>query len=230
LFQKDNTQPIASYSLIVEEYIGERDEEASSQQQLSAENQARLRDIILLLNKDITTLVQDADQIRDIIELIDQEVPPNLRASLESIAHLDDHFATVKRASKSITVRATLQNDKLVKEQHVKELHSEIQSAKHSLETLEPELKVMEEEKTKLEAQLAQLNAKIQSHKAKVADLPGSIEAAKAKITSVIKENQQIKNRLIKIHSSEEDDQKVLDDVSRIRTEAMDVINLFLNE
>jgi chromosome segregation ATPase len=123
-----------------------------------------------------------------------------------------------------------LKNDKLVKEQQVKELHSEIQSAKHSLETLEPELKVMEEEKTKLEAQLARLNAKIQSHKAKVADLPGSIEAAKAKITSVIKENQQIKNRLIKIHSSEEDDQKVLDDVSRIRTDAMDVINLFLNE
>jgi chromosome segregation ATPase len=83
----------------------------------------------------------------------------------------------------------------------------------------------MEEEKSRLEAQLAQLNARIQSHKDKMADLPNSKAVAKAKIASVIKEDQQLKSRLANIQGSEDEDQKVLDNVSRIRAEAIDAIN-----
>jgi chromosome segregation ATPase len=72
----------------------------------------------------------------------------------------------------------------------------------------------MEEEKSRLEAQLAQLNARIQSHKDKMADLPNSIAVAKAKIASVIKEDQQLKSRLANIQGSKDEDQKVLDNVS----------------
>jgi peptidoglycan hydrolase CwlO-like protein len=64
------------------------------------------------------------------------------------------------------------------------------------LSTLDPELKSLEEEKSRLEAQLAQLNARIQSHKDKMVDPPNSIATAKAKIASVIKEDQQLKSRL----------------------------------
>jgi chromosome segregation ATPase len=88
----------------------------------------------------------------------------------------------------------------------------------------------MEEEKSKLEAQLAQLNARIQSHKDKIVDLSNSIVVATVKIVSVIKEDQQLKSRLASIQGSEDEDQKVLDNVSRIKAEAIDTINQLLRE
>lgn len=227
---KQDAQPKASLSLMFEEYVGEKGEESSSQQQLSVENQARLRDIALLLNKDVTVLVQEADQIRDIIDLIDQEIPPALKASLDSAACIDDYFGPVKRANKNIATRASLKNDSLTTEQQAKELHSQIQSSNQTLATLEPKLRAMKEEKARLEAQLAELNANIQLHEEQLADLPNSIETAKAKISSVIQTNRQIKTKLSKIQSSEDDDQKVLRDVSQIRNDVIDVINSFLNE
>jgi len=60
----------------------------------------------------------------------------------------------------------------------------------------------MEEEKSKLEAQLAQLNARIQSHKDKMANLPNSIAVATSKIATVIKEDQQLKSRLVNVGHS----------------------------
>ena len=51
--------------------------------------------MIILLNKDTISLVQDADQIKDLLELIDQDIPSALKTPLESVAHLDDHFAMV---------------------------------------------------------------------------------------------------------------------------------------
>ena len=197
---------------------------------MSAENQTRLKDIALLLNKDINTLVQDADQIRDLIELIDQDIPPSLKSSLESAAHLDDYFASVKRASRNLASRSTLQAERNMKKQQAKDLHSQIQSARQSLATLEPELLSMEKEKIELEARLAQLNTKIQSHKAQIADLPSSIEASKSQITSVIKEDQQLKTRLSNIQGSEENDKKVLEDVDHIRSGVLEAIRSFLNE
>jgi hypothetical protein len=67
-----------------------------------------LKDISSLLDKDINTLVQEVDQIRDLLELIVQGIPSALKASLEFAAHLDDYFAMVGKASKNISSRATM--------------------------------------------------------------------------------------------------------------------------
>ena len=186
--------------------------------------------MIILLNKDTISLVQDADQIKDLLELIDQDIPSALKAPLESAAHLDDHFAMVRRAIKNTSSRTALQKDRSLKKLEIKDLHSHIQTMRNSLATLEPELKAMEDEKSRLEAQLAELNAKIQSHRAHIINLPKNIEAASLKIASIIKEDQQIKTKLSSIQSSEDEDQKVLDNVSRIRTEAIEAINHLLNK
>lgn len=73
-------------------------------------NQAWLKDIAALLDRDINILVQEDDQIRDLLELIDQDIPPAIKAPLESIAQLDNHFAMVRRASKNISSTAILHN------------------------------------------------------------------------------------------------------------------------
>jgi hypothetical protein len=71
-------------------------------------NQAWLKDIAALLDKDMNTQVQEADQIRDLLKLIDQDIPSIFKASLESAAHLDDYFTMVSKATKNISSRATL--------------------------------------------------------------------------------------------------------------------------
>jgi hypothetical protein len=63
-----------------------------------------------------------------------------------------------------------------------------------------------------------------------MADLSNSITIATAKIASIIKEDQQLKSRLTNIQGSEDEDQKVLFNVSRIRAEAIDATNQLLNE
>ena len=64
----------------------------------------------------------------------------------------------------------------------------------------------------------------------KMNDLPKSIETTSSAISAALKEDQQLKAKLSSIQSSEEEDQKVLDNISRIRTEALDAINQFLNQ
>ena len=116
-----------------------------------------------------------------------------------------------------------------MKKQKAKDLHSRIQTAKSSLAILQPELKTMEDQKAKLEAQLAQLNSKIQAHKDKIAGLPESIEVAKGEMSVTIKEDHQLKVRLATIQSSEKNVKKLLANVNRVKTEAIDVIKHYLN-
>lgn len=227
---QDTTQPILSYSFTIEEFLNEKGDEATSQQTFSADNQARLEELASLLSKDISILVQDADQIRDLLDLIDQDIPADSRTVLSSAAQLDDFFASVRRANKNIASRSSLQNSRESKKKEIKDLRTHLQTAKNSLSMLEPELQAMEEEKLKLENQLAELNVKIQSHKAQLSNLPPSIETTTSRISSAIKEDLQLKAKLLKIQSSEEEDRKVLDDADQIRAKAMDVVSRLLNK
>jgi len=192
---------------------------------LSDENQIRLKKILSLLDRDVNIVIQDVDQIRDLIELIDQKIPTDLRALLKFC----EHSSAIKRVNRNISARSALLSDRALKKQKAKDLHSQIQTAKTSLATLQPELKTMEDQKAELEAQLAQLNSKIQSHKDKIAGLPESIEVAKKEIKATIKEDQQLKARLTKIQDSEEDDQELLIDVGRINTDVVNAIKHCLN-
>jgi chromosome segregation ATPase len=192
---------------------------------LTDENRVRLKNILPLLDRDVKTLIQDVDQIRDLIELIDQEIPSDLKAVLE----FSDRSAAIKRVNRNIAARSALLGDRALKKHKAKDLHSHIRAAKTSLATLQPKLKAMEDRKAELEAELAQLNSDIQIHKNEIADLPRSIEVAKKEITVTIKEAQQLKAKLTKMQGSEENDQKLLADVNRIKTDAVIAIKHYLN-
>jgi chromosome segregation ATPase len=200
----------------------------SSNWQLSTESQAKLKAIISFLEKDIVDLTRESDKIREIAEPLIQELPSDLKDAINALSHLDDHFAVVKRAHKNISDKAILETDKATREQQVKELYSEFKSAKQSWDTLEPELQSMRVERIKLAAQLAQLDANIQSHEAKLATLP-PLDSAKTKISSLVRDTKQIKNRLQQIQNSEVEDKRALDAVNKIKTDALNVINSYLN-
>jgi hypothetical protein len=44
------------------------------------------------LQRDIHDQVRDVDRLEEVLESIDQELPNNIKASLEPISHLDNHM------------------------------------------------------------------------------------------------------------------------------------------
>jgi hypothetical protein len=85
-----------SYSFVVNDLVAEKGDEASSSQAISEENQAKLKGILSLLQRDIQDQVRDDDILREALELIDQDLPADIKASLELVSELDNHFAIVK--------------------------------------------------------------------------------------------------------------------------------------
>jgi hypothetical protein len=80
----------------VNDPTAEKGDEASSNQTLSEENQAKLIEVFSLLQRDIQDQVRDVDPLEEVVESIDQELPNNIKASLEPISHLDNHYAAVR--------------------------------------------------------------------------------------------------------------------------------------
>jgi hypothetical protein len=85
-----------SYSFAVDDLVAEKGDEASFSQALSEENQAKLKEIFSLLQRHVQDQVKDADLLREALELIDQDLPADIKASLEPVSKLDDYFVTVK--------------------------------------------------------------------------------------------------------------------------------------
>jgi DNA-binding transcriptional regulator GbsR (MarR family) len=85
----------------VDDPTAEKGDEASSYQALSEENQAKLKEVFSLLQRDIQDQVRDVDRLEEILESIDQELLSNIKALLEPISRLENHYATVRRALKN---------------------------------------------------------------------------------------------------------------------------------
>jgi hypothetical protein len=67
-------------------WLPKKGDETSSSQALSEKNQAKLKGILSLLQRDIQDQVRDADLLREALELIDQDLPADIKASLEPVS------------------------------------------------------------------------------------------------------------------------------------------------
>jgi hypothetical protein len=93
-FQDQATSPSNS-PLVVSDPAAEKDK-ASLNQVLSEENQAKLKEIFSWLQKDARDQVRDVDHFEEILESIDQELPEDIKASLEPISNLDIHYVAIR--------------------------------------------------------------------------------------------------------------------------------------
>jgi predicted RNase H-like nuclease (RuvC/YqgF family) len=89
----------------VSDPAAEQENEVSSNQVLSEGNQAKLREVFSWLQRDAQDQVRDVDRLDEILESIDQELPDDIKASLEPISHLDNHYAALRRALRSQSSR-----------------------------------------------------------------------------------------------------------------------------
>jgi hypothetical protein len=128
------------YSFVVDDLVAKNGDEASSSQALSEENRTKLKGIPSLLQRDIQDQFRDADLLREALELIDQHLPSDIKASLELVSQLDNHFAAVKQALKNQSSHPALEQKRATAKQSVKGLHAQIQNNKELLAKLQPVL------------------------------------------------------------------------------------------
>jgi chromosome segregation ATPase len=196
---------------------------------LSEENQAKLREILSLLQRDIQDQVRDVDLLEEVLESINQELPDDIKASLEPISQLDNHFAVVRRALKNQSSRPLLEQKRAKAKQFVKESQAQIQSNKELLAELQPALELKVARKAALEAELKNLTAEIKADKKKIDELPGLTDKIQKEASAALIESNQLKTKLFALSSTQEGDQKLLDNISKLISDASSVISKYLN-
>jgi chromosome segregation ATPase len=217
-----------SFSFTVDDLTAEKGDEASSSQALSEENQAKLKEILSLLQRDIQDQVRDVDLLEEVLESINQELPDNIKASLEPISQLDNHFAAVRRALKNQSSRPVLEQKRAKTKQFVKDSQAQIQNNKELLAKLQPALELKIIRKATLEAELMNLIAEIEAEKRKIAELPESTEKIQKEATAALIESKQLKTKLSALSNTQEVDQKLLDDIKKMISDASNVISKYL--
>jgi chromosome segregation ATPase len=212
----------------VDDLVAEKGDEASSSQALSEENQAKLKEILSLLQRDVQDQVRDADLLREALEFIDQDLPADIKASLEPISQLDNHFAAVKQALKNLSSQPALEQRRATAKQSVKDLHAQIQNNKELLAKLQPALELKKTRKAALEAELRTLTAEIEADEKKMAELPKSTEKIRKEASVALNAERQLQTKLSALSKTQEADQKLLEDINKIISDATNVISKYL--
>jgi chromosome segregation ATPase len=212
----------------VDDLVAEKGDEASSSQALSEENQAKLKEILSLLQRDVQDQVRDADLLREALELIDQDLPADIKATLEPISQLDNHFAAVKQALKNQSSQPALEQRRATAKQSVKDLHAQIQNNKELLAKLQPALELKETRKAALEAELRNLAAKIEADEKKMYELPEPTEKMRQEASVALNVERQLKTKLSALSKTQEADQKLLENIIKIISVANNLISKYL--
>jgi chromosome segregation ATPase len=212
----------------VDDLIAEEGDEASSSQVLSEKNQAKLREILSLLQKGIQDQVKDADLLREALALIDQDLPADIKASLEHISKLDDHFVAIKRALKNLSSQSALEQEQAANKQSMKDLHTQMQNHKELLTKLQPELELKKARKAELEAELRTLKAEIEADEKKMAELPEAMEKIRKEPTTTMTAGKQLKTKRSTLSKTQEADQRLLEDIKKMISDASNVISKYL--
>jgi chromosome segregation ATPase len=212
----------------VDDLVAEKGDEASSSQALSEENQAKLKEIFYLLQRDVQDQVKDADLLREALELIDQDLPADIKASLEPVSRLDDHFVAVKQDFKNLSSQPALEQKKAANKQSMKDLHIQMHNHKELLTQLQPELELKKVRKAELEAELRTLIAEIEADEKKMSELLESMEKIRKEATVAMIAAKQLKTKLSTLSKTQEADQRLLENINKMISDASNVISKYL--
>jgi chromosome segregation ATPase len=165
----------------------------------------------------------------EILESIDQELPDDIKISLEPISHLDNHYAAVRRALRNQSSKPVLEQKRAKLKQFVKDSQAQIQSKKELLTKLQPVLELRIARKAALEAELKTLTAEIEADRKKIAELPGLIEKIQKETSTTMIESNQLKAKLSTLSNAQEAYQKLLENINQMSSNASSVIAKYLN-
>jgi chromosome segregation ATPase len=206
-----------------------KEDEASLNQVLSEVNQAKLKEIFSWLQKDARDQVRDVDHFEEMLESIDQELPEDIKTSLEPISDLDIRYVAIRRALKSQSSQPVLEQKKVRAEQAVKGSQAQIESNKEMLTKLQSALELKIARKTALETELRNLSAEIEADEKKIAELPRLIEKTQEEASAAMIEANQLEAKLSALSNTQKDYQERLKNINQIISNASSVIAKYLN-
>jgi predicted RNase H-like nuclease (RuvC/YqgF family) len=229
ILSQDQTSSPPSSSFMVNDPTAETGDEEPSNQVLSEENQARFREIFSWLQKDARDQVRDVDHFEEMLESIDQELPEDIKASLERISDLDIHYVAIRRALKSQSSRPVLEQKKARAEEAVKGSQARIESNKEMLAKLQSTLELKIARKAALEIELKNLSAEIEADEKKIVELPGLTEKIQEEASAAMTEANQLEAQLFALSSTQRDYQERLENINQIISNDASVIAKYLN-
>jgi predicted nuclease with TOPRIM domain len=111
----------------------------------------------------------------------------------------------------------------------VKESQAQIQSNNELLTELQPALELKIARKAALEAELKNLSAGIEADRKKIAELPGLTEKIQKETLAAMIESNQLKTKISALSNAQKADQKLLENISKMISDASSVIAKYLN-
>jgi chromosome segregation ATPase len=213
----------------VSEPAAETGDGGTPNQALSEEIQVRLKEIFAWLQKDARDQIRDVDHFEEMLEPISQQLPEDIKASLEPISGLDIHYVAIRRALKSQSSRPTVEQKKAKAEQIAKGAQIQTESHKEMLTNLQSALESKIARKTALETELRNLSVEIEADKKKIAELPGLIEKTQKEASAAITEANQLEAQLSVLSNAQRDYQERMKSINQTISNASSVIAKYLN-
>ncbi|XP_066392044.1 uncharacterized protein [Miscanthus floridulus] len=230
--EKVLNSPVLNYSFNLEEYIDEDEISSlaiSSKKDLSEETKNRLRGILLMLEKDIAYLVQDADSIQRVFLAIKDNLSSDLIKVLSPLSIIEDQALKVKKAQRNLSNHETLMAKKYSNKQEAKELAQMIDNMKNSSSRIETELNQLRARHAELEKELESVKAAIDCHESNLVQIPNAIKQKKQEMLTKVKEGKAIYNSLENILGSAKEDKQQIIEVDAIRLKVLKAIQDVLN-
>jgi hypothetical protein len=81
-------------------------------QDLPEEIQTRLKEIFAWLQKDARDQIRDLDYFEGMLGPISQELPEDIKTSLDPVFDLDIHYAAIRRALRNVSTRPAVEQKK----------------------------------------------------------------------------------------------------------------------
>jgi chromosome segregation ATPase len=197
-------------------------------QTLSEEVQEKLKEIFGWLQREARDQIRDLDYFENMLRPISQELPEDVRVSLEPISGLDVHYVAIRRDLRNVSSRPAVEQKKAKAEQAVKGAQSQTESHKGPLANLRAAHELKITRKAALEAELKILSTEIEADDRKIAELPGLIEKIQEEATSAIAEVNQCDAELTILSEAQKDYQERIENIHQTTSNASNVIAKYL--
>jgi chromosome segregation ATPase len=196
---------------------------------LSEEVQEKLKQIFAWLQREARDQIRDLVYFEEMLRPISQELPEDIKTSLEPISSLDVHYVAIRRALRNVSSRPAVEQKKAKAEQAVKGAQSQTENHEGILANLQAARELKTARKAALEAELKSLSAEIEADDKKIAELPGLIGMIQEEAASAIAEVNQCDAELTILSNAQKNYQERMENIHQTTSNASNVIAKYLN-
>jgi DNA repair exonuclease SbcCD ATPase subunit len=129
---------------------------------------------------------------------------------------------------KNLSSQLALEQKKAANKKSVKDLQIQMQNHKELLTKLQPALELKKTRKAELEAELRTLTAEIEADEKRIAELSESMEKIRKEATVAMNAGKQLKTKLSALSKTQEADQRLLENINKMISDASNVISKYL--